>query len=181
MNGSPQETGERPDDDGLDFDWVLTRGADMVWHYAFDTQSFLTDMEAAHAAGDWPLCTAAGTFALQTLVECEARGAGITARATGTESEIRMATSDSPAARALRSLPPAVGATAEDAARVLALVRRHDADFRAALPVEVPHLRSPSGPAQSMRLSASIIKWRKERGLGTPTWGYAALGKAVAE
>jgi hypothetical protein len=181
MNDSTQGTSTSVDEDGLDFDWILTRGADMLWHYAFDTQSFLTDMEAAYTAGDWPLCTAAGSFALQAIVECEARGAGITALATETETQIRIATADSPAARALRSLPHAIRATAEDAAHTLGVVRHHDANFRSTLPVDVPHLRSPAGPAQSMRLSASIIKWRKERGLGAPTWGYAALDKAVTE
>lgn len=151
--------------DGFDFDWVLTHGAAMTWCYAFSVQSWLADVEAAYAAGDWPTCVAASGSALLAMTECEYRGAGLSRAVTPVELCLTAAVSTGPAQVALRDLPPAGSATREQAEAAVEVVRQQDALLREQLPVNVPLLRSPAGSAGSMRLSASILKWRKERGL----------------
>lgn len=153
------------DEEGTDFDWLLTRGADMAWYYGFAVQSCLTDMESAFAASDWPTCVAAADSALQAIVRCGYRGMGVSASATAIETHLRLATDPSPAAAAYRGLPAAIGADRESAAAAMAVVRVCDSRIRAHLPWDVAVLRSPTGTRQSMRQSASLLRWRRIRGL----------------
>lgn len=151
--------------DGFDFDWVLTHGAAMTWCYAFIVQSWLADVEAAYAARDWRTCVAASGSALLAMTECEYRATGLSKAVTPIELCLTAALGSGPAQRALRDLPPAGSATSDQAAAAVEIVRQQDARLRELLPVNVPLLRSPAGSAASMRMSASILKWRKERGL----------------
>jgi hypothetical protein len=152
-------------DEGVDFDWLLTRGADMTWLYGFEVQSSLTDIEAAYAAEDWPTCVASCTLTLRTLADCTYRGAGIST-ATESEMQLRLAGDTSVVAQAYRSLPLVADAGKEAAEAAMAAVEKCDAWVQGLLPWTVPLLRSPSGSRQSTRLSASIVKWRKIRGIG---------------
>jgi hypothetical protein len=153
-------------DEGVDFDWLLTRGSDMTWHYGFSVQSYLTDIDAAFAAEDWPTCVASCTLALGALAECTYRGAGISA-VTEPEKQLRLAGDPSVVGQAYRSMPDPADAGKESAEAAMAVVQKCDAWVRDLLPWTVPLLRSKSGSRQSMRLSASIVKWRKLRGIGT--------------
>lgn len=151
-------------DEGVDFDWLLTRGADMTWLYGFEVQSCLTDIEAAYAAEDWPTCVASCTLTLRTLADCTYRGAGIST-VTESEMQLRLASDPSAVAEAYRSLPLVADAGKETAEAAMAVVQKCDAWVQGLLPWTVPLLRSQSGSRQSMRLSASIVKWRKLRGI----------------
>ena len=162
MSLSPNELGF---DNGIDFDWLLTRGADVIWHYGLMMQSRLADIEAAYQEEDWSTCMAACASALQLMCECEYRAAGIGKGATPMELQLRMALDDSPLAASLHATRPLGESTREDADLAVSVVRRHDAQLLEKIPIPVPELRSASGSAQSMRLSASLHKWRKERGL----------------
>lgn len=152
--------------EGTDFDWLLTRGAEMTWHYGFAVQSGIADMAAAHAAEDWPTCVAVCTATLEALVECGYRGMGISDAAPEAERRLRLASDPSAIAAAYRCMPSAAGAGRETAEATLAIVREFDTEFRSRLPWEVPLLRSQKGSRQSIRMSASFTKWRAIRGIG---------------
>ncbi|MET7737708.1 hypothetical protein ABZT02_41360 [Streptomyces sp. NPDC005402] len=93
-------------DEGVNFDWLLTRGADMTWHYGFEVQSYLADIDAAFAAEDWPTCVASCTLALRVLAECTYRGTGISA-VTEAEKQLRLACDPSVVGQAYRAMPDA--------------------------------------------------------------------------
>jgi hypothetical protein len=151
--------------EGLDFDWVLTRGADMSQHYAYAVQSYLGDIEAVRGVGDWPTCVAASALALRSMLECQLLATGLSLTITEIEMQLRIATDPSPIAEAIRTISEfeRVDATAADQAAEL--VGANDRRLIAMMPITAPVLRSPNGSAKSMRLSASLLKWQKERGI----------------
>jgi hypothetical protein len=150
-------------DEGVDFDWALSHGAEMLWSYCNSVQSGLSDIEAAYSSGDWPTCLAACAATLRALAFSEYRGAGMSATFTESELQLRLATDPSAAASALRALPEAVSADQDDADAAIELVHRCDAHLQQKLPFTAPILRSATGSTQSMRLAASITKWRNKR------------------
>jgi hypothetical protein len=156
-------------DDGLDIDWALTRGVDAAWRYAFNVASLLVDVEAAYEEGNWLLCVSCCQSALRSMVMCEQLLDGHSGTAADTERHVRIAFHRSQTADALCSLLSA-GDEQSDAEYAVGVVRRHDERLRAGFPFVPPFLRAPSGPAQSMRLSASINRLRIKRGLGSADW-----------
>src|SRR5580658_10085701 len=113
VSGSPAE-------DGIDFDWLLTRGAEAIWHYCFAVQSYMTDIEAVRATGDWPVCVAVCAVMMRTIAECEYLTDGLRPGSPDTEISLRLAVDEGPTAVALRGLPPAIGATRAHAEQAIA-------------------------------------------------------------
>jgi hypothetical protein len=158
---------------GHALDWVLTDGADMSWHYAFAVQAHLTDLDAAYRTEDWALCMDVCLSTLRQLARCELHGTGIRKAAAETELELLLATDATPAGLAMRELPPALTATRQEAEQAIGTVRELSSQLRERLPVEMPDIRTPEGQKLSMRLSASLLKWRRGRTLAAADWSPA--------
>lgn len=156
--------------DGTDLTWLLTHGAGMAWQYAMAVQTALADIDAALDAGNYPACVEACAVALRSIAYCEQVGAGYLGRPSHIEHHVQLALDDSPAARALRQLPPPPGATREQAQAARAVVHAQDARLRAALPVTIPVMRSAAGFFPTVGIAGALEKLRTEHGLGPMDW-----------
>lgn len=159
-----------PRTDGTDLTWLITHGAGMAWQYAMAVQTALTDIDAALAAGDHPACVEASAVALRAIAYCEQVGAGYLGRPTHVEHHVHLALDPSPAARALRRLPPAGGASRSDAEAARAVVHEQDERLRALLPVTIPVLRTAAGFFPTVGIAGALERLRTERGLGPMDW-----------
>ncbi|MFJ8588348.1 hypothetical protein ACIRD2_27375 [Streptomyces sp. NPDC093595] len=158
------------DDHGVDLTWLLTHGAGMAWQYAMSVQTSLTDIDAALEDGDHPAAVESCAVALRAIIYCEQVGEGYVGAPTELEQQLHIALHDSPAARALRALPPAAGATRREAEAARLIVAEHDERLREALPFTIPVIRTAAGFFPTVRLAASLEKLRAEQGLGRIDW-----------
>lgn len=157
-------------DRGVDLTWLLTHGAGMAWQYAMSVQTSLADIEAALEDGNHPACVESCAVALRAIVYCRQVGDGYVVPPSELEHQLHLATDDLPAARALRALPPAAGASHADAENARKVVTEHADALLADLPVAVPVIRTASGFFPTVRIAASLEKLRAEHGLGTIDW-----------
>ncbi|SCL26611.1 hypothetical protein GA0070616_3342 [Micromonospora nigra] len=155
---------------GTDLTWLITHGAGMAWQYAMAVQTALTDIDAALAAENHPACVESCAVALRAITYCEQVGAGYLGRPTHVEHHVHLALTDSPAARALRRLPPPAGATRAEAEAARQVVREQDERLRASLPVDIPVLRTASGFFPTVGIAGALEKLRTEHGLGPMDW-----------
>lgn len=162
-------------DEGHNATWVITHGANAAWQYALSVQSAVDDLEAARTAEDWPLCVESCSMALRAISLCRRLTNGFAGQLVDAEFELFLAVSEDSAAAALRSLPSGVGAGRSEAETAIALVEREDALIRGELPFEVPVSRTPEGARRSMRISATLVKWGRERGLQDLGWRQDGL------
>ncbi|MCP2258139.1 hypothetical protein LX15_001833 [Streptoalloteichus tenebrarius] len=162
-------------DEGLDGTWLVTHGAHMAWRYARSVQATLADIDAALAEGNWRLAVESCALALRGIVFCRLVGAGLRGTPAESELEARLALDDSPAAAALRALPWPVHAGEAEARAAAAVVAEHDAALRAELPFDLPVIRVAEGHAPTVRITATIARWRAERGMGPVDWNRDGL------
>ncbi|GAA5084311.1 hypothetical protein HNP84_001997 [Thermocatellispora tengchongensis] len=155
---------------GTDVMWLLTHGAGMAWQYAMAVQTALTDIDAAIAAEDYPVAVEACAVALRAMAYCEQVGEGYTGRPTHVEHHVHLAVDGSPAALALRRLPPPCGATAEQAQEARTTVLAENERLRARLPLTIPVMRTANGFFPIMGIAGALEKLRAESGLGAMDW-----------
>ncbi|MFF5481878.1 hypothetical protein ACFY5C_31760 [Streptomyces sp. NPDC012935] len=155
---------------GTDLTWLLTHGAGMAWQYAMAVQTSITDVESAFHEGDWATCVESCAVALRAIVYCHQVGDGCVGRPNHVEHHLHLALEDSPAARALRELPPSPGATRAEAEQAMAAVREHDALLREAMPLTVPVIRTANGYFPTVRIAGALEELRAEHSLGPMDW-----------
>lgn len=150
--------------------WLLTHGTGMAWQYAMSVQTSLADIEAALEDGNHPACVESCAVTLRAIVYCRQVGDGYVVPPSELEHQLHLATDNSPAARALRALPFAAGASREDAEKAREVVAEHAHALCDDLPVTVPVIRTASGFFPTVGIAASLEKLRAEHGLGTVDW-----------
>ncbi|MDX8033824.1 hypothetical protein SK803_26685 [Lentzea sp. BCCO 10_0856] len=159
----------------FDGTWVVTHGAHMAWRYARSVQPALADMRAALDAGNWALCVESCALALRAIVFCHHVGEGVSGSPTEVELQLLLALDERPAAVALRDLPWSVHANETDARAAVDAVERHDEELRAALPFDMPVIRTAGGYGPTVRVTATVGKWRADRGMGPVSWNREGL------
>jgi len=161
--------------DGLDVAWVTSHGAAAAWQYALSVQAALDDMEAACTEEDWQVCVESCAMALRAILLCRRLARGLDGPLDDMEFQYVLATSAEPAAVALRDLPWSTESGEQEARTGMAAVAQHDAALRAELPFDVPVTRTPTGVRQAMRISATLVQWRRERSLPDARWRQDGL------
>lgn len=154
----------------MDATWLLTHGAHMSWRYARSVQPALVDLDAALEVGNWALALESARAALRAIAFTSWVGRGLSGSPQTAEIHLRLALDDSPAAKSLRALPWSMAATEADARAAARVVAEHDAALRATLPFDMPEIRTELGQGPAMRITATVSRWREERGLGPVNW-----------
>jgi hypothetical protein len=156
--------------DGQDVTWVTSHGASAAWQYAMSVQAARDDMEE-----DWRVCVESCAMALRAILLCRRLARGLDGPPDDMEFQYALATSTEPAASTLRNLPSSTDVDEHQARTAMASVEQHDAALRAELPFEVPITRTPAGARQAMRISATLVQWRRDRSLPEARWRQDGL------
>ncbi|GAA3815151.1 hypothetical protein ACFS5L_38960 [Streptomyces phyllanthi] len=162
-------------DEGLDAGWVISHGANAAWQYAQSVQASLEDLTAARDEGDWALCVESCAMALRAIVYCRRLMRGFNGGLVEPEFQLHLATCEDSAAQALRALPCPLDAGEAEAIASVARVEAEDSALRRKLPFDVPVVRTPEGRWEAMRISATLVRWRRERGLHHVDWRQDGL------
>lgn len=161
--------------DGHDLTWLLAHGADAAYQYAVAVRGCLTDVDAAYAARDWPVCVEACAATLRAVAHCEQVCAGYPEAPSSVEWQLELALGDRPAAAALGDLPVPVGATRADADAARTLATRHAAILAGTLPVTVPVMPGAEGPVPTVRVDADLQRLRATSRLAATEWNRWGL------
>ncbi len=150
--------------------WILSTGMDLAWHLADEVEAGVEDMDGALTSGDLATAFESARYTLNAVALAWQRVDGTPLSTVEPEFLAALGHARSRALATYASWPAVSELTEERMGELVAEVRGQVAELRAAVPFELPNLRSPDGLMPGLRAARLIDGLRARHGLPPFSW-----------